>query len=196
MRVGKIQSGAHIEPIKSIRAEHPEKDNEKDKKLLDAAAKYEPSQDKKPVTYAKTGHVYDKTTIDKLKKQSEETYSYLRNLVEKLLLKQGHSLKTITAEKWAGVEIDEVTRLEAQNMIAPDGPLGAEAVSNRIVDFAKAVSGGDIEKLDKLKGAIEEGFKQAEAILGKLPEVSRETYKLVMEKLDAWAKEVEQDREN
>ncbi|HZX20759.1 MAG TPA: hypothetical protein VFF25_00065, partial [Clostridia bacterium] len=76
MRVGKVQSGAHIEPIKSVKAGRPEKDNEKDKKLLDEAVKYEPSQDKKPVTYAKTGHVYDKTTINKLKKQSEEAYSY------------------------------------------------------------------------------------------------------------------------
>src|SRR5690606_33319741 len=104
-------------------------------KPLDEAVKYEPSQNKEPVTYQKPGHVYDHATVEKLKKQSEEAYAHLRELIEKLLLKQGHSLKTITAEEWAGVEIDEATRLEAQSMIAPGGPFSAEAVSDRIVDF-------------------------------------------------------------
>lgn len=189
MKVDKIQSRAYVEPIKSVKARHLEKNNEKGKKPLDEAVKYEPSQNREPVTYTKPGYVYDQATVDKLKKQSEEAYSYLRNLVEKLLLKQGHSLKTITTKEWDGVEIDEATKLEAQSMIAPGGPFSAEAVSDRLVDFAKAISGGDIEKLGKLKEAIEEGFKQAEAILGELPEISKETYKLVMEKLDAWAKE-------
>lgn len=195
MKVDKIQSGAYVEPIRNVRAGHLEKDSEKNKELPDKAIRHEPLQGEKPVTYTKTGHVYDQATIDKLKKQSEKAYSYLRDLVEKLLLKQGHSLKTVTAEEWTEVEIDETTRPEAQNMIAPGGPLSAEAVSDRIVDFAKAISGGDIEKLDKLKGAIEGGFKQAEAILGGLPEISKETYKLVMEKLDTWVKEVEQNTE-
>lgn len=193
MKVNRIQPSMYVEPIKNVKAKRPKRE-EKDKELLNKAVEHEPSQDKKSVTYTKTGHVYDRATIDKLKRQSEEAYSYLRSLVEKLLLKQGHSLKTITSDEWAKIEIDETARLEVQNLIAPGGPLSAEAVSDRIVDFAKAISGGDIEKLDKLKGAIEEGFRQAEAILGELPEISRETYNLIMEKLDTWVNEVEQNK--
>ncbi|MBU5676685.1 hypothetical protein KQI88_09660 [Alkaliphilus sp. MSJ-5] len=189
MKVARVDQRPYVEPVKSIKSKHIEKGNTKSEKPVEEAVKYEPSKDDKPVTYQKTGHVYDHEAVAKLKRQSEEAYAHLRGLIEKLLLKQGHSLKTITSEEWAGIQIDEPTRLEAQSMIAPGGPLSAEAVSDRIVDFAKAISGGDVEKLDKLRDAIEEGFKQAESILGQLPEVSKETYRLVMEKLDKWSKE-------
>ena len=77
-------------------------------------------------------------------------------------------------------------RLEAHELIWPDGILGVEAVSQRIVDFAIAISGGDKSKLDILRKAIDDGFKAAEKILGELPEISKETYNRIMEKLDAW----------
>ncbi len=189
MKIEKIQSSFYVEPVKSVNPKHLENKSSKEENLLDEAAIYEHSENKKPLTYTKSGHVYDHETVDKLKKQSEQAHAYLKGLVEKLLLKQGHSLKTISAEEWADVEIDEATRLEAQKMIDPGGPYSPEAVSDRLVDFAMAISGGDIEKLDKLKEAIEEGFRQAEEILGELPEISKETYKLTMEKLDAWANE-------
>ncbi|SHH37186.1 hypothetical protein SAMN02745221_02217, partial [Thermosyntropha lipolytica DSM 11003] len=41
-------------------------------------------------------------------------------------------------------------------------------------------------KIEMLRGAIIEGFKAAEAVLGGLPEISKKTYELVMQKLDAW----------
>lgn len=189
MKINQVQPVSHIKSIESVKAKHLEKKDEKGKKPSDETAKYEPSGDEKPVTYTKTGHVYDHKTVEKLKKQTERAYAHLIGLVEKLLLRQGYSIKTITDEEWDDIEIDEATRLEAQDMIAPGGPLSAEAVSDRIVDFAKAVSGGDTKKLDKLKGAIEKGFKQAESMLGGLPEISQETHRLVMEKLDAWAQE-------
>ena len=189
MKIERVDQKLYVEPVRSVKGKHLEKGATKNENSTEEAVKYEPSQNIEPVTYEKPGHVYDKETVAKLKKQTEEAYNYLRGLVEKLLLEQGHSLKTITAEEWAGVKIDEATRLEAQKMIDPGGPFSAEAVSDRLVDFAKAISGGDVEKLDKLRGAIEEGFKQAEAILGELPEISKETYKLTMEKLDQWAKE-------
>lgn len=189
MRIERINGSHNISPVKPVKSRYLEKDKDNKEKPSQEAVKYEPSQNREPVTYKKPGHVYDHVTVEKLKKQSEEAYNHLRGLVEKLLLKQGHSLKTITAEEWANIEVDEATRLEAQSMIAPGGSLSPEAVSDRIVDFAKAISGGDIEKLDKLKEAIDEGFKQAESILGELPEISKETYKLIMEKLDTWAGE-------
>ncbi|MGF7184641.1 hypothetical protein GGQ84_000725 [Desulfitispora alkaliphila] len=50
-------------------------------------------------------------------------------------------------------------------MIGDGGPFSPEVVSDRIVDFAKAMLGGT------------------------LPEISYQTYDLVMEKLDAWKSE-------
>lgn len=60
-------------------------------------------------------------------------------------------------------------------------------MSNRIVDFVKAVSGGDKSKIGMLLGVIEEGFRQASSNLGGLPDASQQTYELVM--LAAWENE-------
>lgn len=68
--------------------------------------------------------------------------------------------------------------------------MSPEKVSDRIVEFAKAISGGDKSKIDTLRDAIEKGFAEAARVLGgELPEVSQKTYDLVMQKLDTWAQE-------
>ena len=143
------------------------------------AAVYEKSETPKQV-----GHVYDKNTIAKLKRDSQQAHAQLIRLVEDMLKRQGKSLNLLGPDEI--VEVDETARLEAQALIGPDGPLGAEAVSQRLVDFAIALSGGDKSKAETLRSAIDKGFKEAEKILGELPEISRETYKLTMEKFNAW----------
>jgi hypothetical protein len=73
----------------------------------------------------------------------------------------------------------------------------AENTSQRIVDFATSFldgfSGASSDFLKQIKAAIEEGFKQAKDILGDLPgpvnNLVNHTYELVMQKLEAWAKE-------
>lgn len=115
-------------------------------------------------------------------------HNKLRSLVESLLKRQGKTWNQVQITDI--IKIDQEARLEAEALIGEDGPLGAEAVSNNLVDFAKAISGGDPSKLEELKTAIDKGFKEAEKILGELPEVSKKTYKLTMAKLDKWAEEV------
>ena len=168
-----------IEAEKKIDSKTEAKDTQTAKET--PAAVYEKTEQKE------TSHVYDKNTILKLKRQSQEAHSQLIRLVQEMLKRQGKSLELLGADEI--VEVDETARLEAKALIGPDGPLGAEAVSQRLVDFAIAISGGDKSKAETLRSAIEQGFKEAEKILGELPDVSKETYKLTMEKLDAWAKE-------
>lgn len=178
----------------AINAEATEKQQEKQQNIpKEEAIQYEKDTSVPNAgTYNKPGHVYDSQMVEKLKKQADDAHASLRKLVEDLLLRQGHSLDILKKEDLSDVkiEVDDIARAEAQAMIADDGPLGVEAVSERIVAFAKAISGGDIEKLDKIKNAIEKGFKEAERILGELPDISRRTFDSVMEKLDAWEKEV------
>lgn len=133
------------------------------------------------------GHIYDKATIDDLKKISDRSHSYLKQLIEDLISRQGKTVSLLSNK--SPVTIDETTRKEANKLIDKDGPLGIKAVSDSIVDFAKALSGGDKSKLDTLKKAIDKGFKAAEQVLGKLPTISRETYDQIMEKLDNWENE-------
>ena len=107
-------------------------------------------------------------------------------MVEELLKSQGKVLKDLLPGDT--VKVDGATRLEASKLIADDGPLGIEAMSDKIVDFAKAISGGDKGKLETLKKAIDKGFREAERILGGLPDISMKTYDRSMEKLDLWEK--------
>lgn len=133
------------------------------------------------------GIVYDKLSIDMLKQESDKTFLQLKKLVEEMLLKQGKSLSLLNPREV--VMIDKSTRSEANDLIGPDGPLGIEAMSDKIVDFAKAISGGDKSKLAILRKAIDKGFKEAEKTLGGLPDISRKTYDRIMDKLDKWEDE-------
>lgn len=130
----------------------------------------------------------DQATITQLKEESERVYGNLKSMVEELLKRQGMTWQDAEAGK--EFTVDEKAITEAQALLSDGGELSPENVSDRIVEFAKALSGGDKTKFDTLKSGIEDGFKEAARILGgKLPEVSQKTYDLVMEKLDKWKNE-------
>ncbi|WP_028307511.1 hypothetical protein [Desulfitibacter alkalitolerans] len=151
-------------------------------KKLEKGDGYIPSN-KENITYGKPAK-YDQVSIQRLKNESEKAYETLRRIVSELIRGQGRGDGQIKAAE------EESLRNDAARLIADDGPLGAEAVSNRIVEFAVAISGGDKSKLDELKAAIKEGFRQVEELLGGLPEVSQKTYGLIMEKLDKWEQNI------
>ena len=175
MKVENIQPTTSI--VKTEKVTPEKKSIVKEQPKETPAAVYEKAENN-------TSHIYDKATITKLKKDSQQAHAQLIRIVQEMLKRQGKTLELLDEDEI--VEVDETARLEAQALIGPDGPLGAEAVSQRLVDFAIAISGGDKSKADSLRAAIEQGFDEAEKILGELPEISKETYKLTMEKFDAW----------
>lgn len=71
----------------------------------------------------------------------------------------------------------------------------AESTAQRIYDFARSLAGDDDSKLETLRKAVQTGFKQAGAKIssnGKvsgLPSICGDTYSLIMDKFDSWAKE-------
>lgn len=131
----------------------------------------------------------DKMDISLLKAEADKVYANLRRIVEDLLGRQGINIKRLSDPelKAEDIKVDQQARDEAKQMIEEGGPLSAESVSTRIVDFAKAISNGDLEKFNLLKGAIEDGFDAARTMFGnEMPEITQKTHDLVMEKLDAW----------
>lgn len=91
-------------------------------------------------------------------------------------------------------EVDEATKLQAQKDIAEDGYWGVNQTSDRIIDFAKALTGGDPSKIEEMRDAFKKGYKQAEKTWGgELPEISKQTYDAVMEKFDKMAEEAGQN---
>lgn len=120
--------------------------------------------------------------VDSIKTAAEQAYANLRALVEQLLKNQGKS-----SGKSSG-KVDGVSEVDAaKQAISEDGEFGVKAVSDRIVQFAIAVSGGDKAQYEKLKAAIDKGFQQAsKALGGELPAISQQTYSEVMRKLENW----------
>lgn len=124
--------------------------------------------------------------INKLWAEANRATQNLRDMVEQLLKSQGKTFKDVLSGKEELV-VDEKTRVAAQQAISEDGECGVQAVSDRIVAFAKAISNDNPEMYDKLMSAIEEGFAQAEkAFGGQLPEICQKTHDEVRRKMEEW----------
>ncbi|WP_051188569.1 hypothetical protein [Proteocatella sphenisci] len=138
----------------------------------------------------------DKIDINALKMSVEEQKSNIKNMVRDLVEKQGFKFNASSLvfrdgklfnEDDKEIKIDKVTSLKAQADIAEDGFWGVKKTSERIIDFAKSITGGDSSKIDLIKNAIKDGFKAAEKMFGgNLPEISSQTYDTVMKALDEW----------
>ena len=159
----------------------------------DSGVVYEPSK-QEPVDSSKKIYKQDTALINKLKADVEARTAQFRSLVEKLIMGQGNAIGTAD-DIWSFLRkgdftVDAATKAQAQADIAEDGYWGVEQTSDRIIDFAKALTGGDPDKIEEMKEAFEKGFKQAEKTWGgELPEISKKTYDAVFEKFDAWAAE-------
>lgn len=147
----------------------------------------------KSATYSKpANNKSNAAQIQKLWAEAEKTHESLRRMVEELIRRQAGSVEAFKASG-ESLQVDEDTRLQSEMSIAEDGEFGVNAVSDRIVEFAIAVSGGDKSKLETIKTAIDKGFQAAKGILGgTLPEISNKTYDEIMRKLDEWAESEQQ----
>jgi hypothetical protein len=124
-----------------------------------------------------------------LMNESDDIQGTVNQLITDLLKRQGYSEEQIKAGDFDDVSIDEIAREEAAKLIGPGGELSPEKVSDRIVNFAIGVFGGDKSKIDIIRDSIDRGFGEAENILGELADVSKDTYQLIQEKLDQWMEE-------
>lgn len=161
--------------------------------------------------YAEEGVVYDKTTdyksiasmsksdrsniVAQLKADADARTEQMRQLVEKMMLKQAGAANPNSKSTWQtlldqGLITDKEAIANAKADIAEDGYWGANQTSDRILSFATALSGGDKDKMEKMLAAFEKGFKQATKSWGsKLPDLCQDTYKAVHDKFDKWFKE-------
>ncbi len=162
----------------------------------------------KSPNYAKPNTVKpDMNRIEELKAEADKALQPLKDMVKELLRQQGIAfqeaeMKVDGAEgenKVEGKSTDEKLidippemRAEAQKMIDEDGEYGVDKTSTRLVEFAKAISGGDKSQVETLRQAIKDGYDAAEkAFGGTLPEISQQTLDMTMKKLDEWAKSEE-----
>lgn len=145
----------------------------------------------------------------KVKKMMDEMNSKeesLRTLIRKLLNKQAEKnsiangtakedamsdlLNAINSGKEVVVEVDAEAQKQAQAELSEDGYYGVKKTTERIMDFAKAITGGNPAQAEDMRKAVQEGFKEAEQMWGgKLPQITQDTYDSIMKEFDAWAAE-------
>lgn len=160
----------------------------------DTGVVYEPSKvaDKTPKKTYKT----DANLVAKMKADAENRTAQLQSIVEKMLTKQGQTYGAAN-DMWSILSsgkftVDPATKLQAQADIAEDGYWGVSKTSQRILDFATALTGGDPDKIEDMRSAFKKGFAQAEKQWGgKLPDISQKTYDAVMKGFDDMAEKAQ-----
>ena len=158
----------------------------------DKGVVYESSKDASTST-AKT-YTQNTDLVNKMKADAAAHAQQLQNIVTQLMSKQGQTYNTANGI-WSFLAsgdftVDAATKAQAEKDIAEDGYWGVEQTSDRIIDFATALTGGDPSKIEEMREAFKKGYKQAEETWGgKLPDISQRTYDAVMEKFDKLAQE-------
>lgn len=162
-------------------------------KFSDEAAVYEKSSEDNSLTtdnYKKS----DRTAlIQQLKADQEKMINNLLDIVMKTINGQGSTFAIASQDDmWKFLAegkftADEETVAKAKEDISENGYWGVNQTSDRIVDFAIALSGGDSSKADELLAAFKKGYEQATGTWGKeLPEISKKTYDAVEDKFNQW----------
>ena len=177
------------------------------------------AQVSKAATAASTGVVYERSTdvqaakaatentktykqdpnlVSQLKADAEARTQQLTDIVNKLMTQQGKTFDLANGKNLKSIfedlKVDPATQAQAQKDIAEDGYWGVKQTSERIFDFAKALTGGDPDKMEDMRKAFEKGFKQATSAWGEdLPSISQETYGAVQKLFDDYKNQLENE---
>ncbi|MCL2030919.1 MAG: hypothetical protein FWG93_05180, partial [Oscillospiraceae bacterium] len=160
---------------------------------------------------AKKTYSRDTVTLARMKATDDAYLSNLRNLVNQLLVQGGQGQLAGGAGSWQGgidpaninsywdllidngdgtfsfhpdlsPEAQNALIAKAQEDIGENGYYGVAQTSQRILDFAKAITGGDPSKIDDMRKMAQKAFDDVAKIMGgwdNLPEVSKQTYEAV-----------------
>lgn len=172
---------AAVENTKEAAVENGEKAAQEENKPV-RQDQFEYTQPQKPVTYGK------KLSAAQLQSAETQRMESFQQMLKSMIVKQGEKSNLTLF----GMDLN-VTPADSQRAaaaIAEGGEYSVDAVATRILDMAKALSGGDMSKLSELRSAVEKGFKAAGMEMGgKLPSICNDTYNEVMKRFDEWEKE-------
>ena len=143
---------------------------------------------------AKKTYTQNTALVNQLKQDAENYQNKFKQMILDIMSKQAGTYGTATDDAmWkflasGNFTVDAATKAQAQADIAEDGYWGVEQTSDRIIDFAVALTGGDPDKVEEMREAFKKGYAQAEETWGgQLPEISQKTYDAVMKKFDELA---------
>lgn len=153
-------------------------------KTGDAAVVYDKNEQSATSSYTvnKMSKEQRDALIEKLKADQEQRQTSLMDIARDMIAKQAQSFSFASDDDvWRFLakgkyEVDAATKEKAQKDIAEDGYYGVKQTSQRLFDFACALAGDDVDKMQEMQKAIEKGYKKAEKTWGgKLPEICQQT---------------------
>lgn len=163
------------------------------------------------VVYEKNPHKSDKEIhnaseksntdiIAQLKADAEHRTNQFQSLVKKIFNKQGitfsDSSEMYSILRSGKFAVPPEVSAKAQEDISEDGYWGVKQTSDRLVDFAKALSGNDPTNADTMIAAVKKGFEQATKQWGdKLPDICQKTLDTTIEKLENWKNSLNKSEE-
>lgn len=132
--------------------------------------------------------------IEKFIDKPESVKAELRKIIEDTIIDQSKSYEII--KKFESSKMTDILKTNSggirnetslgneKALLLLQGQLGIKESSERILYFVRNASNGDKEKLSNLAKEINKSFKELEKLLGDLPEISKKTYKKIMEELN------------
>lgn len=149
-----------------------------------------------------TAVVYEKSDVSSKYKPNAELVQMLNDdaeaqknqflsYVQETIMGQGNAVAS-SDDIWkflasGNFTVTEAAKKQAQEAIADGGYWSVDKTAERILDMAKKLTGGDPDKIDKMRDAFEKGFGEATKTWGKeLPSISSQTYDKVQELFDKW----------
>lgn len=173
-----------VTPVKPEQAVQKAAEEAKDNKKVEEGVVYEKGQKEEKTTYTPESIAkQDRSSIvEQMKADLDQRKQQMLDLVKKTLSGQVGAFSLANEDDiWKKLAsgdftVDAATKKQAQEDISEDGYWGVKKTSQRLFDFAKALSGGDEAKMKKMQEAMEKGFKEATKSWGRdLPDISKDT---------------------
>lgn len=171
-----------------------EKSNEEITNKTDSTAVKSDTYSKQDSTSAEklTYQEPKKLSLDELRKINDQRLESFKKVLSQMFSTQANKAgnKSFSLNIDISININISNSTSVSDPTAEGGEWSSDAVSKRIIDMAKALSGGDKSKISLLKDAVEKGFGAAtKAWGGELPGVCGETHDKVMKAFDEWENE-------
>lgn len=173
--------------ISDLKKENKEVIYEKSQQIGDKNIKFNYSHLKS------TKYAVDESEIERMKMELDERMknSFIqmaKEVIGRQYITYKDSLKSILRDKKDKIKPEMIE--QAKIDVSEGGHWSASNTADRLLEFAKTLSGGDPEKIDKLKEGFLKGFEEAEkAWGGALPEICQKTKDAVLEGFDDWKNE-------
>ena len=132
--------------------------------------------------------------------KAEHLTSVVENLISHQAEKHGAKKNVIELSGALKKQLQEITgEKQVESEEETEDYWGAEATAMRIFEFAKNLSGDNVEYAEKLRDAFIKGYGLAAKAYGgkdKLPGVCGETYDRVLELFDEWQNEKTEEKKD